>query len=492
MKILITCLAVLFYYAFANQKCFRAAVYEGALVIDDFKCAKQEICSNLEVYEYVVKKASQNKAQIIVFPEHGLFPAYDRNKTHRYSEVISNKMGRVNPCDKPNQFANRPIQLKLSCAAKKNRIYIVANLAEVEYCHSKERGCPKDGRFQYNTAIAFDANGVIVAKYRKYHLFGETAHFDYPKNQEFSTFITPFGRFGLLICFDSLFEEPALGLIKQHQVTTLAMPTWWYNEHPFLVAHEYQQSIAIAHNVNFLAANANKKEIATTGSGIYSGKKGAVVYKYMSKPNTGTLLISTLSIDASDESAKCNPNSLKIPIDVQKYSSATSESSPFGDEYNLFYYNESSLIKIKLNDSNSEVRVCKDRVCCQFAYSANESTFKSGHSYYVGVGSDIRNIPQGQWCEEMCALYAFDETINTYALLDSTEFNYFKLIGTFTTKSIYPSVLTDYLALGSTSQWHYTTSGYRGVIESTANIKLIAAGLYGRCFDRDPALVTSS
>ncbi|RWS25626.1 pantetheinase-like protein [Leptotrombidium deliense] len=489
MQILITCFAILFCSASANENCFRAAVYEAALVKDDYECAKQEINSNLAVYEYVVKKASQNMAHIIVFPEHGIFPTYDRNKTLRYSEVIPSKMGKVNPCKKRKKFANRPIQLKLSCAAKKNRIYIVANLAEVEYCHSKKRGCPEDGRFQYNTAIAFDTNGVIVAKYRKYHLFGEKA-FDYPEKQEFSTFITPFGRLGLLICFDSLFEEPQSSLIKQYRVTTLSMPTWWYNEHPFLVAHEYQQSIAIAHNVNFLAANVNRKDIAIAGSGIYSGKKGAIIYKYKSKPNIGTLLISTLNVDAAYVSANCKRNSLQMLIDVQKFSVKSRTS--FTDKYNLTYYNTSLLNKIRLTDSNGEVRVCKDRVCCHLTYSAKETTFKSGHSYYVGVGSGIRKIPQGQRCEETCVVYSFDDTVNEYALLDSTEFSYFKLIGTFTTKSIFPSVMSDELDLVTTNLWNFTQSAYTGVIESTANIKFIASGLYGRCFDRDPTLNTAT
>ncbi|RWS26025.1 pantetheinase-like isoform X1 [Leptotrombidium deliense] len=491
MRFIIIYLTTSFGVISADEKCFRAAVYEGPGISDGLECANQEISKNLEVFEYVAKEASTNKAQIIVYPEYGLLPREDRTKTERYGEIITDKIGTVNPCNKPEEFAKQQIQLRLSCAAKKNHIFIVAHLAEVEYCDSKKKSsdCPADGRYQYNTAIAFNSEGFIVAKYRKNHLFGESDCFDWPKKQEYSTFDTPFGRIGLLICFDSLFKQPAFGLINEKQVTTLAMPTWWINEYPFLVAHQFQQSFAIAQNINYLAANGNDKSLATTGSGIYNGIRGAAIYKYKSKAQVGTLLISTISVNASDISASCEQNSRDIPIEIQKTSSKSSSAlSPSGDEYHLYYNNLDKLNKIKLNERTGEVNICKDKVCCQLSYSTNDATFKRKNSYFVGVGHGIRVMQQGHWCEEMCLVYAFNETNNAFALSDSTEFDRIKLSGTFTAETIYPSLVSDDLKLVPTCQWNYKPSDNKCLIESTSKIKLISASLYGRCFQRDPPL----
>jgi predicted amidohydrolase len=38
--------------------------------------------------------------------------------------------------------------------------------------------CGSDGRYQFNTQVAFDAKGRLVAKYHKAHLFGGAGVFD--------------------------------------------------------------------------------------------------------------------------------------------------------------------------------------------------------------------------------------------------------------------------------------------------------------------------
>lgn len=54
-----------------------------------------------------------------------------------------------------------------------------------------------------------------MARYHKYNLYFENA-FDKPPQPEIITFDTPFaGRFGLLTCFDILFSEPTVTLLKR-------------------------------------------------------------------------------------------------------------------------------------------------------------------------------------------------------------------------------------------------------------------------------------
>lgn len=56
---------------------------------------------------------------------------------------------------------------------------------------------------------------MLVARYHKHNLYFEQA-FDYPPKPEIITFDTPFaGRFGLITCFDILFQEPAITLVEK-------------------------------------------------------------------------------------------------------------------------------------------------------------------------------------------------------------------------------------------------------------------------------------
>lgn len=56
---------------------------------------------------------------------------------------------------------------------------------------------------------------MLVARYHKQNLYFEQA-FDCPPKPEIITFDTPFaGRFGLITCFDILFQEPAITLVNK-------------------------------------------------------------------------------------------------------------------------------------------------------------------------------------------------------------------------------------------------------------------------------------
>jgi hypothetical protein len=66
-----------------------------------------------------------------------------------------------NPCNE--RLGSQPIQT-LSCAALSHKIYIVVNVGEIRNC-SETANCPSDGVFQFNTNVAFDRDGTIIAKY---------------------------------------------------------------------------------------------------------------------------------------------------------------------------------------------------------------------------------------------------------------------------------------------------------------------------------------
>lgn len=65
------------------------------------------------------------------------------------------------------RFGFTPVQERLSCLAKENSIYIVANIGDKKPCNTTDPQCPRDGRYQYNTNVVFDSEGRLTARYHK-------------------------------------------------------------------------------------------------------------------------------------------------------------------------------------------------------------------------------------------------------------------------------------------------------------------------------------
>ncbi len=160
----------------------------------------------------IFKRVFFQGAKILLFPENGLYGGgHQRNVIVPYLEDIpdpkneSANYEELCPCsfvislfhDKNSCFIfasavhfqtanNNEVQKNLSCLAKKTGIYIVATMGDIKTCHfsfsnlskSVEK-CPKDGRYQFNTAVVYNTSGCLVARYHNYHLFFEK-QFDTP------------------------------------------------------------------------------------------------------------------------------------------------------------------------------------------------------------------------------------------------------------------------------------------------------------------------
>ena len=109
-----------------------------------------------------------------------------------------------------------------------NKIYLVVNFLTLD-----------DNDKLFNTNIAFGRDGRVLAKYRKFHLYGaEQEKLDHPSVQDVSYFETDFGaRIGLMICFDMCFEEPGKSL-RQSEIDALAYSTAWDDEVPFCTGND--------------------------------------------------------------------------------------------------------------------------------------------------------------------------------------------------------------------------------------------------------------
>lgn len=75
---------------------------------------------------------------------------------------------------------------------------------------------------------------VRFSRYRKYNLFREVG-FNRTEPSELCTFDTDFGvRFGMFICFDILFQDPAARLVRETGVKDIIFSTAWFSEIPLL------------------------------------------------------------------------------------------------------------------------------------------------------------------------------------------------------------------------------------------------------------------
>ena len=194
---------------------------------------------NLARLEAHVASATNQGAQIVVFPEdslYGIFGGQHGNPTREmvapYCEQVPIPMGAA-LCDVETPSVS--VLSYASCMAKKYGVVIVMTMAAAEPCtRVADPNCPSDGQYQFNTQLAFNESGSILAGnlflmnfdsfnpyslfnhsvYHKTHLFFEP-QFDAGPDGQMISFTTSFGvRFGLVICFDLQFYYPAVGLVE--------------------------------------------------------------------------------------------------------------------------------------------------------------------------------------------------------------------------------------------------------------------------------------
>uniref|UniRef100_A0A8D8G9W1 Vanin-like protein 1 n=2 Tax=Culex pipiens TaxID=7175 RepID=A0A8D8G9W1_CULPI len=228
--------------------------------------AEENTANNLDKYLEIIRSVEAQPVDIIVFPE------YTLNSIESSSRLPDPEKG-IAPCD-DLQYA--PIVRDLSCVANATQKYLVVNMVEMVPCDNLRTCLREDSSEFFNTNVVFDRSGVVIARYRKFNLYGE-AGISVTPAAEMVTFDTDFGvTFGTIICHDLIFDLPALGLIR-HGITDIIFPTMWFSQLPFLTAAQIQQGWAYKNNVNFLAAGASNPGVSSTGTGIFAGKRGRIV-----------------------------------------------------------------------------------------------------------------------------------------------------------------------------------------------------------------------
>lgn len=421
-----------------DHNCFRAAVFEHQR-IDSGSC-KKNAESNLEIFAKVAPIAASHGASIIVFPEDGLFISKQKEDLIEVLTEIPDPHllndNNNNPCIHSEQFESSFILRNLSCIARHNNLYVIANFGTKQGCEPKtkllDQECPDSGQFTFNTNVVLDSNGNFIKRYRKYNIFIEV--FDQAPSVEEVYFDSPYGRFGIFTCFDMIFKEPAINLIEHHHIDTVLFPTWWYDELPLLSAIQIQDGWSSTHKVNMLASNIQRPQLGSTGSGIFT-KRESIYTGANTKQSK--LIIANLPKKYHSE-VECNDNFNPLIVDID------TDQDPPDYEYKQYQLLKSDSI-YTLEESEAVNTVCDGKVCCTIDYKIEPTLSAELLKRLVVIVRDNPRPGLFEWYEQVCILATLDTPIDKHKL-DETKFSKIGLAsferlsleGTFNSKYVYP------------------------------------------------------
>ncbi|XP_006885041.1 PREDICTED: pantetheinase [Elephantulus edwardii] len=465
---------------------FLAAVYEHTVILpnDTLTPVSPEealalMNQNLDILEEAIAAAAKKGVHIIVTPEDGIYGwDFSRETIYPYLEDIPDPQVNWNPCNNPKRFGYTPVQERLSCLAKENAIYVVANIGDKKPCNSSDPQCPPDGRYQYNTNVVFDSDGKLVARYHKKNLFMGEDQFDSPKMTEVVTFNTTFGKFGIFTCFDILFHDPAVTLVKDFHVDTILFPTAWMNVLPHLSAVEFHSAWAMGMGVNFLAANIHQPLKRMTGSGIYAPNSSRA-FHYDMKTNKGKLLISQL--DSHPYSSAVNWSTYANSIGTHATGNQEFKGIVFFDKFTF----------VTLKEVTGNYTVCHKDLCCHLNYKMSEK--RSEELYALGAFDGLHTV-EGQYYLQICTMLKC-KTTNVNSCGESVEtastrFETFSLSGTFGTQYVFPEVLLSEVQLAP-GEFQVSRDGQLLSTKPTSG-PVLTVTLFGRWYEKDPISDTSS
>ncbi|XP_044306616.1 biotinidase isoform X2 [Varanus komodoensis] len=491
-----SCILVLFCYQVLSGNDHRdrhyvAAVYEHPVILNpnptaitDRQTALQLMNRNLDIYEEQVIAAVKQGAQIIIFPEDGIQGFnFTRTSIYPYLDFIPYPDSVTwNPCKEAYLFNDTEVLHKLSCMAWKNQVFLVANLGTKQSCEHSDPHCPPDGRYQFNTNVVFSDNGTLIARYRKQNLYFEQA-FNTPPEIDYTIFDTPFaGKFGIFTCFDILFYEPSVNLIKQFSVKQIAYPTAWMNQLPLLSAVEFQQAFATAFNINLLAANIHHPDLGMTGSGIYTPTKSSIYYDMESI--NGKLIVAEIPVITSEPVKSFSSFQTDNPIcykeDQEVHCGITQKEPPVIFYAEMMYDN---FTFIPIMEAKGDIQVCSNTLCCNLSY---QRLVLSNELYVLGVFDGLHTV-HGTYYVQACALVkcaGLNYTSCGQEVTKATGLIDFQLQGNFSTAFVFPLLLRSDVTLDFADHLGWKNN-YYVMQKKGGSSGLITAGLYGRWFDKD-------
>ena len=204
--------------------------------------ALAEISVNLQAYKSIAQ--TKTHSSVVVFPEYGLYgPNFpSRDSILPYLEVIPD-VGALVVCGNDSTLA------MISCLAQSLNATVVVNMGEVVLLDDQSRK-------QFNVNVAVSPSGVLLAKYRKQHLYYEPA-FDAGVD-DYSTHPSTFKdsitglTFGLLTCNDLTYQATMESIVAVSDV--VIGPAWWVNLPPLMSGTAYFSSLSLSYNTTLAVA----------------------------------------------------------------------------------------------------------------------------------------------------------------------------------------------------------------------------------------------
>ncbi|KAG5899628.1 hypothetical protein JTB14_036001 [Gonioctena quinquepunctata] len=384
---------------------YNAAVVAYHPLDDPTSSPEEKLKARTKSYIDLLKTVDQD-LDIIVFPESMLIPP--DNKIELSSEVPEPFKEFI--CNSTNGKYKEYLK-NISCAAIEFNVTIVINVVEKENCTSTTSTgvCPDSGFVYYNTDIAFNEDGVVSGRYRKWNLYGET-NISVPSNVELVTITTRKNdTFGIFTCFDILFSQPALNLTKDLNVKNVIFPTNWVSELPYLTALQAQQMWAHENNVNLLAAGASNPQIGAGGSGIFVGRKGPLDTSFTGGHGGTKILIKRVPrLEIENNPYLKNLNATDDEID---------ELAKYLDDVHLLVdatLEDHTSVIVNTTQTNISEKICNGKsneLCCQFNIIIHVNETIQGQDKYVyrmAVYSGTRSYNAGTALGgiESCAVIA--------------------------------------------------------------------------------------
>lgn len=479
-----------------EQKCLRAAVLEfNRHELSDCKASAKV---NLNRLERATQLAAKNGAHMIVYPEGALHHSNSLDYILACLEDIPDPQELSdtarNPCIQVDCFKSNYILRRLSCIARSNQVYLVANYGTSERCDATGNpDCPDNNITAFNTDVVFDPEGNYIKRYRKWNLFNEV--YSKPATVEHTYFDTPFGRFGVFTCFDIVYKRPSVDLVENYNIDAAVFPTLWYDQLPLWTAIQVQDAWSWRNKVPLLASNLLRPQTGTTGSGIYSGLD--TVYVGPNNKKSRLILANLQPKSHRQNHSDCEGGFEPQIIDLNE--------RPVEKGYRSISFDMMASDATRTLDKQSDkFTLCSGEVCCSLDYQLDGQTPDDLTSKVVLIVRDVRRRGLFEWYEQFCTLATIKKATQGQdgepsIIFDTNTlvaFRKLSLSAAFTTQYVYPiaaqnaSILLDrskkqFNCVDDVDQSGQNNCSLNLLADQNEPIRLYTFGLYGRLYDRD-------
>ena len=200
---------------------FRAAVLHQTAVVGERATeadAEAIFLANWRQTEPLIRMAADVGAKVVVTPEYGNTGNHIKVAERYNASTTIPAPPTTAPLWEIEDDEIDSYLLAYARLAKELGIYIVTNALERE-----DRGGERN---YYNTMVALDPEGKLVARYRKINLYMVELMLE-TSGDETCSFDTPYGRFGLLLCLDAIIPWTWGEVKDDHGVDFLIVSSLW-------------------------------------------------------------------------------------------------------------------------------------------------------------------------------------------------------------------------------------------------------------------------